>query len=352
MQKIVVIGAGIVGACLARELAGLGHEVTVLDAGLPAQGASGRSFGWINASFYLSNDHHHLRRAAMEAHRRLARDLPGLHRFTGCLWWEDQGEALDRAETELRALGYPLERLDRTAIQAREPALSLPPAEALAFPEEGAVEGADLVPRLLARPGIRVISGLMARLATLGGRVVGVDTPLGRIAADQVVVAAGTGAPALLAPLGLTLPMQHRPGMILRTRPVALRLSHILAAPEQEIRQDAAGRLIAPAVAGHQGDSGAGLTDPAAMAADTLARIGALLGLPGLRAESLSLADRPVPGDGLPATGPIPDVPGLWLAVLHSGITLAPLVGELLAREMTQGEEAALLAPFRPARLF
>lgn len=352
MQKIVVIGAGIVGACLACELAGQGHAVTVLDQGLPAQGASGRSFGWINASFYLSIDHHHLRRAAMEAHRRLAHDVPGLHRFTGCLWWEDQGEGLDRTESDLRALGYPLERLDRAAIRAREPALSLPPAEALSFPEEGAVEAADLVPRLLARPGIRIVSGLTARLATLGGRVVGVDTPLGRIAADQVVVAAGTGTPALLEHLALHLPMQHRPGMILRSRPVSLRLSHVLAAPEQEIRQDAQGRLIAPTVAGHQGDTGAGLTDPAAMAADTLSRIGLLLGLPGLQAESLALADRPVPGDGLPATGPIPDVPGLWLAVLHSGITLAPLVGELLAAEITKGAEAPLLAPFRPARFF
>lgn len=351
MQKIIVIGAGLVGACLAFHLARQGARVTVLDAGLPAQGASGRSFGWINASFYLSTPHYHLRRAAMQAHQDLSRAVPGLHRMTGCLWFEEQGEALDRAEAALRDLGYPLERLSRAQIQAREPALTNPPETALYFPEEGAVEAGDLVPRLLSHPGIQRLTGLTAQLVVQGGRVIGVDTAQGRIPADQVVIAAGTGAPALLAPLGLTLPMLHRPGAILRTAPVPLRLSHILCSPDREIRQDDQGRLMAPTVASHQGDAGTGMPDPAQMERETLEALTRLLSLPDLRAESLTLAQRPVPGDGLPVAGRVPGTDGLWLAVMHSGITLAPLVGQLLAAEMTGGEEAMLLAPFRPDRL-
>lgn len=351
MQKIAVIGAGITGASIAWHLAGQGAEVTVIDQGLPAQGASGSSFGWINASFYLSPDHHRLRAAGMAAHRRLADTFPGLHRFPGCLWWEEQGEGLARTEAALRDQGYAVTRLTRAEVAAREPALSRPPAEALAFPGEGCVEAPDLIPRLLTHDRIRLLTGLPASMATMSGRIAGVETPLGRIPADQVVIAAGIGSPALLAPFGLTLPMLHRPGAILRTRPVALRLSHILAAPEREIRQDAQGRLVVPTAAGHQGDSGAALASPATMEAETLAQLTALFDLPGLRAESLSHALRPVPGDGLPALGPVPQVPGLWLATLHSGITLAPVVGELLAREMMGGEEQMLLAPFRPSRL-
>ena len=63
------------------------------------------------------------------------------------------------------------------------------------------------------------------------------------------------------------------------------------------------------------------------------------------------LADRPVPGDGLPCIGPVPGVEGLWMAVLHSGVTLGPLVAELLSSEMLRGEVPALAAPFRPDRL-
>ena len=351
MEKIVVICAGIMGASLAWALAGAGCEVTVVEAGLPAGGASGRSFGWINASFYLSRAHFDLRLAGIEAHLRLMRDLPGLHRFDGCLWWEEQGEALARTEAELRAMGYPVERLGRAAVQAREPGLAAPPDEALYFACEGAVEPADLVPRLLARPGIRVLAGLPVTLAQKGGRVVGVDGPLGLVLADQVVIAAGVGAPALLAPLGLALAMRNRPGMMLRTKPVARHLSHILAAPDQELRQDAYGRFLGPTAGAHQGDSGAGLGSAEAMAAATLARMGAMLGLRGLEVESVTYAKRPVPGDGLPVLGPVPGFEGLWLAVLHSGVTLAPLAGELLAAEMLGRGDQPILAGFRPARL-
>ena len=86
MEKIVVIGAGIMGASLAYALAGAGREVVVVDAALPASGASGRSFGWINASLFLSRAHFDLRLAGIAAHRRLKAALPGpaLHRFCGC----------------------------------------------------------------------------------------------------------------------------------------------------------------------------------------------------------------------------------------------------------------------------
>lgn len=351
MEKIVIIGAGIIGASLAFELARRGRAVTVVEAGLTAQAASGRSFGWINASFSLSEAHFALRVAGMAAHERLARALPGLHRTSGCLWWEEQGALFDATARRLANAGYPLERLERAQVLAREPALQHPPEEALFFPTEGWVDAAALTRALLAKSGARLLSGVEARLATNGGRVTGVTTALGPIAADQVVIAAGLGAPGLLAPLGFTLPMLHRPGLLLRTGPVDLRLTHILAAPEQEIRQEDDGRLLAPAAAFHQSDLGEDLSDPLGQAEATLSRIGAMLGLTGLKAEAIMRADRPVPGDGLPAVGPVPGVDGLWLAVLHSGVTLAAIVAETLGAEIAGQGDERLLAPFRPARL-
>ncbi|MGV6803572.1 MAG: FAD-dependent oxidoreductase, partial [Ruegeria sp.] len=60
-SEIIVVGAGIVGASIAYQLARTGHTVTVIDRDMPGAGASGRSFGWINASFYLDMAHHELR---------------------------------------------------------------------------------------------------------------------------------------------------------------------------------------------------------------------------------------------------------------------------------------------------
>lgn len=94
MEKIIVIGAGLVGASLAYELVRRGREVTVIEAELPAGQASGRSFGWINASFALNDAHFALRVAGMAAHERLSSALPGFHRVSGCLWWEEQGKPL------------------------------------------------------------------------------------------------------------------------------------------------------------------------------------------------------------------------------------------------------------------
>lgn len=349
MEKIIVIGAGLIGASLAYELACKGRAVTVIDAGLPAGMASGRSFGWINASFSLSPAHFALRVAGMAAHERLARALPGLHRASGCLWWEETGAAFEATARTLEAAGYPLSRLSRDEVLAREPALRRPPEAALFFPSEGWVDPAALTRVLLAASGAQVLSGVAAQLWVEGGKVCGVQTALGLMAADQVVIAAGLGAPALLAPLGLSLPMLYRPGLMLRTAPVDLRLAHILAAPEQEVRQDEEGRLWAPAAAFHQSDVGGNLADPMGQAEATLQRIGTMLGVQGLRAEAVMQAERPVPGDGLPVVGAVME--GLWLAVLHSGVTLSAIVAEGLTAEIAGQDILPDLAPFRPERL-
>ncbi|MFQ5567527.1 MAG: FAD-dependent oxidoreductase, partial [Paracoccaceae bacterium] len=59
---------------------------------------------------------------------------------------------------------------------------------------------------------------------------------------------------------------------------------------------------------------------------------------------------RPTPADGHPIIGPVPGRDGVYVAVMHSGVTLAPGVAELVAGEVLEGAEADLLAPFRPDR--
>ena len=59
---------------------------------------------------------------------------------------------------------------------------------------------------------------------------------------------------------------------------------------------------------------------------------------------------RPVPADGHSCVGALSGIPGYYDAVTHSGVTLGPLVGRLLAREILTGEVDPLIAPFRPDR--
>lgn len=352
--RFLILGAGITGACLAHRLAALGGAVTILDANRPASAASGASFGWVNASFFLSDAHFHLRRAGIEAHARLAADLGHGHNPQGCLWYEDQGDAFDTTRTTLHRLGYPHRPLARAEIAILEPHLATPPDRALLFSAESAIDTAALTRTLLARAtaaGARLITGLPATALTEAqGRITGILTPAGPIQADHTILATGTGTPALLAPLGLTFPMLHRPGAIVRTQPLPPLLTHILATPQQEVRQTPDGALIAPAAAHHQADTADTPPDPAQAMETTLRHLRTLFPRADIRPDRITLATRPVPGDGLPATGPV--MPGLSMAVMHSGATLAPLVADLMAAELTGLGDRPLLAPFRPARFF
>ena len=59
---------------------------------------------------------------------------------------------------------------------------------------------------------------------------------------------------------------------------------------------------------------------------------------------------RPIPADGKPIVGFTPDAPGLYLAVMHAGVAMAPVVGRLATGEIVAGNEAEALAPCRVSR--
>jgi len=82
-----------------------------------------------------------------------------------------------------------------------------------------------------------------------------------------------------------------------------------------------------------------------------LGKIGTFL--PGARdvpLERLTLGFRPMPSDELPVMGVLPTVPQIHVAVTHSGVTLAPIVGRLTAEEVLQGARVELFGPYRPER--
>ncbi len=347
MRRAAVIGAGLLGAAAAFHLARGGWRVSVLSEGPVAGGASGASFGWINASFYHDPAHHRLRAEGIAAHHRLA--AVGLAHWQGCIWHETAGAQQAAFAAQLRALGYPVEPLTRAEVARRLPALAAPEA-ALFLPSEGAVDAAAQAAALLQASGAEVWTGVSVQaIAVDGGRATAVVTAAGRVAADCVVLAAGTGTPALLAPLGIALPMLARPGVLVRTRPVRPVLAHILCGPGGEVRQLPSGHLLAPAAVSHQGDSAERIDQtPEALARATVARLAALLPGTDLVAEWEGQADRPVPGDGLPVLGEA--LPGLIVAVMHSGVTLGPLAGEAVAALADGRGAGPLWAPFAPGR--
>lgn len=350
MTQTLIIGAGITGAALAFQLSRRGDATTILSTHADGGLASAASFGWLNASYYLSLPHYRLRHEGLAAHHRLTETLAGLPTtWAGCLWYEATGEAQKETADDLAALGYQVRQLTRAQIAERLPALGPVPESALYFPEEGVADPALLARALIEASGAKVIRATVQSLTEARGRVTGVLTDLGPMQADRVILATGTGTPALLEPLGFTLPMLKRPGLMIRTIPQPPICPVVLATPEQEVRQDPDGALVAPASAGHQSDHAETLGAFPVVVNATLQRLRALFPGRDIHFAHQAMALRPVPGDGLPVAGKGP-IEGLWLAVMHSGATLAPVVAECLAAEITGGADSPLLATFRPNR--
>ena len=57
-----------------------------------------------------------------------------------------------------------------------------------------------------------------------------------------------------------------------------------------------------------------------------------------------------MPADGQSVVGWLPGADGLYVAVTHSGVTLAAHLARLITAELVNGTPAADLAPYRPGR--
>jgi glycine/D-amino acid oxidase-like deaminating enzyme len=73
-------------------------------------------------------------------------------------------------------------------------------------------------------------------------------------------------------------------------------------------------------------------------------------GLDQARIVTYRVCVRPLPADGQSIVGRLPGAEWLYVAVTHSGVTLAAHLSRLIAAELATGASSAELAPFRPDR--
>jgi glycine/D-amino acid oxidase-like deaminating enzyme len=196
--------------------------------------------------------------------------------------------------------------------------------------------------------GARVLTGTHVRwLIEEEGRVTGVMTNEGPLHADEVIVAAGIGTPALLDSIGITLRVHAPAGLLAHSRPVGELLRGLVMTPGLHVRQTAEGRLVAGT-----DFAGAEPTDrPEELARELMDKVRALVaGAEKLELEFHTVGQRPTPADGFPAVGRPRHRPGLYVAVSHSGVTLAPAIGLFAAQELLEGQRDPLLSPYHPDR--
>ena len=350
MPSIVIAGAGIVGANLGYHLACAGAAVTIVERSRPASGVTGRSFAWINVVHGNAPDLALLRSLAIEDYHRLERELNGALAidWNGALAWSGSPADSERLVAEHTAWGHDVGLVESDEIRRLEPHLVAPPPVAAYAPGEGALDPVAATRALVdaaVESGARLVGGTEVKaLATTGGRVCGVVLPSGTIEADVVVLAAGTDSTALCAGIGIELPVAASPATLCTFDAPAGLVGRVVSGPDLEIRQTPSGRLF---VCGWYVEG----KSPEIQAADTLALVRRRFrGVDPVTSMDVRVGWRPMPEDGMPIVGFAPEVPGLYLAVMHAGVVMAPVVGRLATDEIVAGNEAEALAPCRVSR--
>ncbi|GAB2595926.1 NAD(P)/FAD-dependent oxidoreductase [Kribbella endophytica] len=357
-RSIVVVGAGIVGASLAYHLSGQGRPVTLIDAGLPGSGVTRSSFAWIGRPVSSDRPSAPLRYLALDEYRRLEAELPGLAiRWTGSLVWDGFDDNPGPSTDDVGGL---------------EPHLVDPPAEAVHNTGDAAfdpVAAAELLVAGARERGARVLVGTtVTALEHQAGQVIGVRTipavtgeptagttpavigvrtTAGAIPASTVVLAAGTGSVALCAGVGVTLPVEPSPAILVRLRATPGLVRAIVATPALEARQLDDGTVLAPTVYSGETDQAALLATAQRVRDQFAARF---RGGDDAEIISVEVGWRPMPVDDEPIIGAPSGTQGLYVAVMHSAITLAAAVGRLASGEILTDQPAPELEGCRPTR--
>jgi glycine/D-amino acid oxidase-like deaminating enzyme len=368
--RVGVVGAGIVGASIAYHLAEAGAQVTVLEKTGPAAGATAKSFAWVNA-FVADTHYRAVRLQSLLAYHDLDWRLGLAMVWGGYLnWASDASQAtLVRANAaELEGSPFPVLSISPAELAALSPQLVAGPvSEAIYSAIDGHLDPVHVTQRFLAGAQAR---GAQLRcpcevqaLEFTHGRLASARTTLGTLPLDRLVVAAGVDTPRLLALCGFTLRLRHAPGILAHsaTLPQLTRIIHD-APGGLSFKQMANGTVVGtdapepPLLPVHAGIRAEAMDFPdnavrAMHGNRILGKIAAFLpAVRDSRLDWLSLGFRPMPTDELPVVGALPATPDVHVAVTHSGVTLAPILGRWSTAEVLDGTRIEALAPYRPER--
>ena len=362
---VIVVGAGMVGAAIAHGLAGRNKRVLILDGADTDFRAAKANFGlvWVQGKGHGIPAYQKLSRIAATAWPQFADELHdetgicldyerngGLHFCLGEDQWNARAARMQEWSEQVSDEPLCTEMVDRGKLEVLMPGVKLGPTVTGA--SFGNLDGHVNPLKLLAA----LHKGLVQRGATLLGQQPAtridnqsgggftVHTAKGRYDAPQVVLAAGLGCSALAEMVGLDVPLRPQRGQLLVTE----RLAPMLPLPASGIRQTAEGTVM---IGLTQEEVGYDLSTTQGAAADMSRN--AIQLFPDLANARLIRhwsCLRIMTPDGAPVYAESENCPGAFIALCHSGVTLASFHAGLLSDALSRSSLGDDFVPFHHRR--
>lgn len=366
-KRIVIIGAGIIGATIAYYLScRTNYSITILDRNTPGSGASGHSFAWVNAFGKDPRDYHTLNRRSLDMWYRLERQLDvdiGIH-YGGEMRWESKRDRALQLQTRIRQLqtwGYPCRLISEEEMLDLEPEICPKDVSAASFSEADLhIETYKFIGICLEKAcetGTEFIPNTnVVNFTKHNKKIKSVITSKSEFPCDIVILASGVETTHLASKIGVDIPQQRSPGIVIKTTPcpkVLHTVAVIHAPPIQDnlqylhLRQLTDGTLRI----GQGTQEGINRDDSQEHADELLDYAKEYIPIIGnAQAIPTPIGYRPMPLDGYPIIGFTKAIQNMYIALMHSGVTLAPLVGEMATLEILDEVDVDWFKPYRLER--
>ena len=355
---MIIVGAGIVGASFAYHAYRNGvDKITVLSSHLPGDRnqATSNTWGWVNG--YASNDKSYatFRLANLNYWPKLINYISNLNYTSkGAFIWDQGEKELQQTIKQHQSWRQSVKVSTKSELKKHLPYLINIPPMACFGADDLAIDGVKATRELFKASGSKIIKTNVKDIVCESNNIIGVKTDDEIINDDEVIITAGLGAPKLLSTINIPYEMNSSLGLLVYTKPLPPLLKYPITGFDFHARQDDKGRLI---IGGKFDDDSSKEENINDTAEKLIQDMSTRLNYNGdMILDHFTLGKRPLPVDGRPKIGRLVNqkgekLNGIYLAVMHSGITNAPLAGKLGIDEVLTGKRNNLIRDFSPQKI-